>query len=468
MRSWVIGSRADCDVVVDSPIVSGRHCQLTQTPDGIVLDDLGATNGTFVDGVRITAPTRVVPGEAVTLGKTLPMPWPPDLARFIAIGRLPDNEIVLDDQRVSGHHARLIVIEGRETRIQDLGSSNGTFLNSADRRVTIPTCVSASDMLYFGTLAVPASQLLAQVKRPDTPAQPQERQTAVAVVEPIPAPAAVGSPRAGWPKHRCLLIWLGQIPVLSLVIVMLWGRSAAVTVTDSNWPMVGQGIAATSFALALAAIWLGCSLAVAELASGRSSVKQNGIEPAIFATTFTLRLAILSAFCAGGCALLLAIVYWGGGLKGPWQAMWAVVVMTSLIGLFFGLAVSAFVAHSGGFPPWCIVAAVSLIAFLPMAALGGWFWPLPTIASTPVRKAADIMPSRWAFEGLVLLETAEHSPPLSGEGSIHAENHDPVEPFFPAATERMGARADMMALVSMAIALASVTAFVSWTSRPDP
>ena len=32
MRSWVIGSSADCDVVVDSPLASGRHCQLTQTP----------------------------------------------------------------------------------------------------------------------------------------------------------------------------------------------------------------------------------------------------------------------------------------------------------------------------------------------------------------------------------------------------------------------------------------------------
>ena len=58
MRSWVIGSRADCDVVVDSPLASGRHCQLTQTPDGLVLEDLGSTNGTYVDGNRITAATR--------------------------------------------------------------------------------------------------------------------------------------------------------------------------------------------------------------------------------------------------------------------------------------------------------------------------------------------------------------------------------------------------------------------------
>ena len=55
MRSWVIGSRADCDVVVDSPLVSARHCQLTQVADGFLLNDLGSTNGTYVNGVRIAS-----------------------------------------------------------------------------------------------------------------------------------------------------------------------------------------------------------------------------------------------------------------------------------------------------------------------------------------------------------------------------------------------------------------------------
>ena len=67
------------------------------------------------------------------------MPWPPEVATFIRIGRLADNDIVLDDPRVSGHHARLIVVAGCETLIEDIGSSNGTFLNSADHRVTRPT-----------------------------------------------------------------------------------------------------------------------------------------------------------------------------------------------------------------------------------------------------------------------------------------------------------------------------------------
>ena len=164
MRSWVIGSRADCDVVVDSPLASARHCQLTQAPDGYVLEDLGSTNGTYVNGLLITVATRVTPGDEITLGRTVAMPWPPGVMRSISIGRLPDNDVVFDDPRVSGHHARLIVALGCETLIEDLGSSNGTFLNSADRRVTKPIPLTATDILYFGTLSVPAARLLCRAE----------------------------------------------------------------------------------------------------------------------------------------------------------------------------------------------------------------------------------------------------------------------------------------------------------------
>ena len=55
MRAWDIGTGANCDVIVESPHVSARHCQLTQTADGYFVNDLGSTNGTYVSCVRITA-----------------------------------------------------------------------------------------------------------------------------------------------------------------------------------------------------------------------------------------------------------------------------------------------------------------------------------------------------------------------------------------------------------------------------
>lgn len=46
----------------------------------------------------------------------------------LTIGRKPDNDIVLDDQSASGHHARVIQIQS-VFFIEDAGSSNGTFAN---------------------------------------------------------------------------------------------------------------------------------------------------------------------------------------------------------------------------------------------------------------------------------------------------------------------------------------------------
>ncbi|HEX9741747.1 MAG TPA: FHA domain-containing protein [Nitrospiraceae bacterium] len=52
---------------------------------------------------------------------------PLDKAR-LTIGRKPDNDVVLDDQATSGHHARVIQIQS-VFFVEDAGSSNGTFAN---------------------------------------------------------------------------------------------------------------------------------------------------------------------------------------------------------------------------------------------------------------------------------------------------------------------------------------------------
>ncbi len=44
------------------------------------------------------------------------------------IGRAPDASIVINDQRISRHHVQ-IAVDGEEVTIEDLGSTNGTFLN---------------------------------------------------------------------------------------------------------------------------------------------------------------------------------------------------------------------------------------------------------------------------------------------------------------------------------------------------
>ncbi len=164
MQTWIIGSGAQCDLIVDSPGVSGRHCRLTSTPDGYILEDLGSTNGTHVNGMRITTSCRVTRSDTITLGLNTPLPWPaePSSPRtvILSIGREPDNDYVIDLLMVSGHHARVIWTgEPGKATIEDLGSANGTAVGSPDQKIT-RSPFTASDTIYLGSYAVPAAQIL--------------------------------------------------------------------------------------------------------------------------------------------------------------------------------------------------------------------------------------------------------------------------------------------------------------------
>lgn len=454
MRTWIVGSGVDCDVVVNKPTVSARHCRLTELADGYLLEDLGSSNGTFVNGEQLVSPRRVARGDAITLGLTVPLPWPkpassPD-ARIIGIGRDADNEIVLDDPRVSGHHARLLLRWGSPVAIEDAGSSNGTCVNSVEQRADRPIVLKETDTIYFGTLAVPAAHLLmraVQLTRPAvSPAPPSPRPTAAepSIVEPT------RSRLAPIRAELWLLAALAQAPILAVVIVVLFGRQASALVTPDSLPSVGQGIASTTFSLALAAIWLGGSLAVADLATGRSPRRQADGDPATFLVSLAARFGLLFSLAAVGCAVLLLFVYWGNGLEGTWLALWSILVMAAAVGLFLGLVVNALV------PKWPVAAGVSLVCFLPMVTLGGALWPLPELAA-PLRLAAAAMPSRWAFEAMLLLET-------EARGQTTAISDDLTVGLFPTDSTRMGPQADATALGSMLIGLAAAAVFVSSSS----
>jgi predicted component of type VI protein secretion system len=65
----VVG-RENADVTVADDEVSRRHLAVRPHEDGVELEDLGSTNGTFVDGARLSAVVVVSSGARVTLGET--------------------------------------------------------------------------------------------------------------------------------------------------------------------------------------------------------------------------------------------------------------------------------------------------------------------------------------------------------------------------------------------------------------
>ena len=170
----IVGRHRDCDMVVKSPRISRRHCQVKWTPDGIAIKDLGSSGGTQV-GDRKIGRARIKPGDRIlladielelrdgpppqgdvqqaptaaiaeappTVPKTMSGEWElhyanEDGAQQMAtlrpgsnpliLGRKADCDIRLINPTVGRHHCK-VSVENGELVAKDLDSSNGTFIN---------------------------------------------------------------------------------------------------------------------------------------------------------------------------------------------------------------------------------------------------------------------------------------------------------------------------------------------------
>jgi transcriptional regulator with PAS, ATPase and Fis domain len=69
-RRWIVGSRPDCDLVIDDPFVSQHHCVLERKQAGeLVVRDRNSKNGTHVNGNRVEGAELGI-GAYLTLGRT--------------------------------------------------------------------------------------------------------------------------------------------------------------------------------------------------------------------------------------------------------------------------------------------------------------------------------------------------------------------------------------------------------------
>lgn len=161
-REISVGRGQPSDLQLDDPRVSARHAVLRPGDRGAVLEDVGSSNGSFVNGVQVTAPHELCAGDEVRFGDTTlvieqtPAPaltttaaWSlavrtgPDAGsgtavgegQSVLIGRDPGAGLVLTDSRVSNRHAE-IWMRGGVLGIRDLGSANGTLVDGAPVRGT--------------------------------------------------------------------------------------------------------------------------------------------------------------------------------------------------------------------------------------------------------------------------------------------------------------------------------------------
>ncbi|MEJ2852487.1 MULTISPECIES: FHA domain-containing protein FhaB/FipA [Saccharothrix] len=70
-RPILIGRADDSTLVLDDDFASTRHARLSLRGTDWYVEDLGSTNGTYLDRAKVTAPLRVPLGTPIRIGKTV-------------------------------------------------------------------------------------------------------------------------------------------------------------------------------------------------------------------------------------------------------------------------------------------------------------------------------------------------------------------------------------------------------------
>lgn len=176
------GRAPDCTVEIDDPKVSGLHSAMVCQPVGFELKDNNSTNGTYVNGHRITS-HYLGDGDAIEIGNIelrflIDEPRLPAAARAhggeqrgtayahlhfvsgphedesqaigddqVIFGRRDDCTFSISDLQVSAMHCAVTRTDTGFV-LTDLRSSNGTFVNG--RRITESQPLNPGDLVQFG------------------------------------------------------------------------------------------------------------------------------------------------------------------------------------------------------------------------------------------------------------------------------------------------------------------------------
>jgi len=154
------------DVVIDDAVVSRRHAELRRSGPGYEIADLESANGITFQGQRV--PTRLlVDGDVLQIGQTVTLAYRTSLEALeetvvaekldlrghavITIGRSPGNDVTLDYPAVSRNHARIFRADGGYV-VEDVGSSNGTFVNGERVLPRQPRPLQPGDTIRVGPI----------------------------------------------------------------------------------------------------------------------------------------------------------------------------------------------------------------------------------------------------------------------------------------------------------------------------
>jgi hypothetical protein len=215
-------------------------------------------------------------------------------------------------------------------------------------------------------------------------------------------------------------------------------------------------VAGLAFRLALAAVWFGLSSAVLGNLLDGTAIR-NGLGRGA-SRTLLCRFGLLAALVTAQCTVAWGIVATVSGLRSPAVPALALMLLASGVGAALGGLLRAAAPRPA--LAWAAAAVVVLLL--------GLFGGVRQVPARPApagwaRMVSSALPTRWAFEGLLLLESARHP---AAAGPEPAGAGDLAERYFPAASERMGPTADVTALTLMLVGLAGSIALIARAPRP--
>ena len=166
--SFIIGRSKKADIPLPDNGASRQHARLSVSAAKILIEDLGSSNGTLVNGEKIGAQLQLKPGDHVRIGDTdliLCKSAKKGQVRLVGIdGPVSGEEFVFADDRVvigRGSSAQIRIPDHASSRensaithdngrylLSDLGSSNGTLLNG--RRITGRPLLRDGDTIQIG------------------------------------------------------------------------------------------------------------------------------------------------------------------------------------------------------------------------------------------------------------------------------------------------------------------------------
>ena len=212
---------------------------------------------------------------------------------------------------------------------------------------------------------------------------------------------------------RSLFTLAVQPSVIAGLLVLLLGTVLRQTPTDAAGGANFEAkLGIAQFLTLVSALWFGCNNSAREIVGERAIYRRERMVNLRIDSYLLAKFSMLGLLCLLQCQLMLLILFPGCGLAAGELETLALLWLTALVGVGLGLGVSATARTSE--------AAITLIPLLllPMIMLGGLLFPVADLPNAAARWLAAMMPSRWAFEGLLVTEGAARATTLGRDPSL--------------------------------------------------